>query len=330
VVCTYDSVARTVTDALGANDTDLLYVGPTGTIESSSAGTCGAATIRNTDRIVVTGSPTSSESFTLSQHGGPFARVKGAKRLRGDIPISVDLGGSDPASFTADSLTVLGSPGDDVIATGTAGIALNTNGTLDIAVASDPRITVEGQEGNDTITAQGGFGAGDPYASAWELRIFGGSERGSGAIDETSSLTGRDGRDYIVGSGTGLQTLSGLGGDDALFASNGFFAGGPANIDGGEGNDTLWGESFTDTLNGGGGDDHLHGQGADDVLNGGDGNDTLNGDTGRDVVNGGAGNDDITATDREADTIDGGADVDRAFYDAGLDAVTNVEEHFPS
>jgi Ca2+-binding RTX toxin-like protein len=326
--CGYDAATRTVTDQLAAYDSDTLYVGTDGTIQSSWSGACGSATTANTDRIVATGSPSGAESLSISEQNGPFAKSKGPKKAR-DIPISVDLGGWDPSFFSVDTLAIEGSPANDTIAIGTAGVALNTNGSLDVAVANDPQLTVDGQLGSDTITAQGGYGSGAQYASLQQLRLFGVSERGSGAIGETNKLTGRNGRDYLVGGGTGLQTLTGLGGDDALFAENGYFAGGPAVLDGGDGNDTLGGADFDDTLTGGAGDDNLNGGGGNDVLNGGDGADTLDGSAGRDTVNGGAGNDSITATDGEADTIDGGADVDRAYYDASFDTVTNVEEQFP-
>jgi hypothetical protein len=326
--CSYDASTGTVTDQLAAYDTDTLYVGSTGTIESSATGTCGTATVKNTNRIVVNGDPLGAESFTVSEYNGLFQHPKGPKKSR-DIPISVDLGGADPNFFSSDTLTVEGSPSGDTIAVGTAGVSWNTNGTLDVAIAHDPQLTVDGLLGNDTITAQGGYGSGTAYASLNQLRLFGVSERGSGAIGETSTITGRDGRDYIVGGGTGLQTLTGLGGDDALFASNGYFAGGPAKIDGGAGNDSLGGDDYADTLAGGAGDDYITGGGGDDTISGGDGNDQLDGTTGRDIVNGDGGNDYITATDSEADTIDGGADTDTAYYDAYLDTVTNVEQAFP-
>jgi Ca2+-binding RTX toxin-like protein len=324
VSCTYDAATRTVFDSLGAYDSDLIYLSTTGTVESSSAGTCGAATVKNTDLIVATGDPVGAENLTISEYNGSFARLKGPKKQRGEIAFNVDLGGG------GDTLTVEGTKGNDTIAVGTLGVALNTTGALDVSVANDPQITVNGGLGNDTVTAQGGYGAGTQYASLNELLLFGVSERGSGGIDETNTITGRDGRDYIVGGGTGLQTLSGLGGDDALFAGNGYFAGGPAVLSGGDGNDTLGGEIYDDTIDGGAGDDQIHGSGGNDTLHGGDGNDTLNGETGRDTVDAGAGNDYIIADDHEADTIDGGADYDTAYYDASYDSVVNVENPFPS
>jgi Ca2+-binding RTX toxin-like protein len=326
--CNFDSATGTVTDQLAAYDSDSLYVSSTGTIESAATGTCGAATVKNTNRIVVNGDPLGAESLAVSQYNGLFQHPKGPKKSR-DIPISVDLGGADPNFFSSDTLLVEGSPADDTIAIGTAGVSWNANGSLDVAIAHDPQLTIDGLGGSDKITAQGGYGSGAAYASVNQLRMFGESERYGGEIGETNTITGRDGRDYIVGGGTGLQTLTGLGGDDALFAGNGYSAGGPLKADGGEGNDSLGGEDYADTLSGGAGDDYITGGGGDDTISGGDGNDQLDGVTGRDIVNGDAGNDYITATDSEADTIDGGADTDTAYYDASYDTVTNVEQAFP-
>ena len=324
VSCTYDAATRTVFERLGQYDSDLIYLSTTGTVESASVGTCGAATVKNTDQVVATGDPVGSESLTISEYNGPFARLKGPKKQRVEISFEVDLGGG------GDTVMIEATKGNDTIAVGTSGVALNTTGGLDVSVANDPQIIVNGGLGNDTITAQGGYGAGTQYASLNELRLFGVSERGSGAIDETNTITGRDGRDYIVGGGTGLQTLSGLGGDDALFAGNGYFAGGPAVLSGGDGNDSLGGEIYDDTIDGGAGDDQVHGSGGNDTLRGGDGNDTLNGETGRDTIDAGAGNDYVFADDREADTIDGGADYDTAFYDLSYDSIVNVENPFGS
>lgn len=324
VTCTYDATTRTVFERMGAYDFDTIYLSTTGTVESAAAGTCGAATVKNTDHIVATGDPVGAESLVVSEYNGPFARLKGPKKQRGEITFDIDLGGG------GDTLTVEGTKGNDTIAVGTLGVALNTTGGLDVSVANDPQITVNGGLGSDTITAQGGSGTGTQYASLHELRLFGVNERGSGGIDETNTITGRDGQDYIVGGGAGLQTLSGLGGDDALFAVSGYFGGAPAVLSGGDGNDTLGGDVYDDTIEGGAGADQIHGSGGNDTLHGGDGNDTMNGETGRDTIDAGAGNDYITADDREADTIDGGADYDTAFYDLSYDSIVNVENPFGS
>jgi Ca2+-binding RTX toxin-like protein len=53
----------------------------------------------------------------------------------------------------------------------------------------------------------------------------------------------------------------------------------------------LNGTDYANALNGGGGDDKLYGWTGADTLNGGAGNDTLDGGYDRDVLTGGAGND---------------------------------------
>jgi Ca2+-binding RTX toxin-like protein len=79
----------------------------------------------------------------------------------------------------------------------------------------------------------------------------------------------------------------------AIFNGNG-------TLDGGAGNDILFGRDGNDTLNGGAGNDILFGR---------DGNDTLNGGDGNDIHFGGAGN----------DTVVGGKGTDTAFLGAGND-----------
>lgn len=62
-------------------------------------------------------------------------------------------------------------------------------------------------------------------------------------------------------------------------------------IYGQEGNDTLIGANFTDSLYGGIGDDIINGNSGNDTLWGDKGNDSLNGGSGHDYLNGNSGND---------------------------------------
>ena len=74
----------------------------------------------------------------------------------------------------------------------------------------------------------------------------------------------------------------------------------PVQIDGGAGNDKIFGGLGNDLLSGGAGNDEIKGNSGDDIINGdagndkiwgGAGNDALNGDEGNDRLNGGEGND---------------------------------------
>lgn len=104
-----------------------------------------------------------------------------------------------------------------------------------------------------------------------------------------------------------------LGGNDVLGSqtSNDF-------IDGGDGNDTVWGDypgyapvPGKDWLEGGAGSDWLYGGGADDLLRGGSGDDVLYGDAGNDVLYGATGN----------DYLDGGAGDDLIFLEGDVGTV---------
>jgi Ca2+-binding RTX toxin-like protein len=92
-------------------------------------------------------------------------------------------------------------------------------------------------------------------------------------------------------SNTTLIRVLGLGGNDVLTIDDGNGPMPPANLFGGEGNDTLTGSAADDVLDGGPGDDFLFGRGGNDTLLGGPGNDTLIGGQGNDQMIGGDGDD---------------------------------------
>jgi Ca2+-binding RTX toxin-like protein len=113
----------------------------------------------------------------------------------------------------------------------------------------------------------------------------------------------------------GDLSMFGLAGDDVLgsITVNDL-------IDGGDGNDTIWGDypgytpisgsdwleggSGNDVLRGGAGDDRLVGGSGNDQLFGDDGNDLMIGSTGADYVDGGAGND-LIVLDGDMGTVNG-------------------------
>ncbi len=109
--------------------------------------------------------------------------------------------------------------------------------------------------------------------------------------------------------------MDGGAGDDGLFGGNGYDA-----LYGGDGNDNLYGEADADQLWGGAGDDFLNGGLGDDNLHGGVGNDQLYGDAGNDRLYGDDGGDLLTGGDGN-DLLDGGAGDDGLFGGNGYDAL---------
>ena len=79
-----------------------------------------------------------------------------------------------------------------------------------------------------------------------------------------------------------------LGGSGADTITN---WGAGASMDGGTGNDVIWGDSGNDTLSGDANNDKLHGEEGNDKIHGGTGNDTLWGGGGNDSLWGNAGTD---------------------------------------
>lgn len=100
-------------------------------------------------------------------------------------------------------------------------------------------------------------------------------------------------------------------------------------VDGGNGNDTIYGSSFADNANGGEGNDFIKGSAGDDRLNGNSGDDTLFGDGGNDTLFGGAGQDELSGGEGNDlllgqggnDRLNGGADDDTIFGSVGNDVL---------
>ncbi|MFN0193584.1 MAG: calcium-binding protein [Aestuariivirga sp.] len=199
--------------------------------------------------------------------------------------------------------------------------------------------------GDDDLTAGGlfGYGAGDVYQIAGNnvfLRggndFIGGRQLTFGGdvytIDsDATSIVVNGGADRITGGnlndlvgGDVFRRLAGAGG---VFPS-GTFTGGIDIINGGAGDDRLFGElaqgslaGFTggnDRLTGGLGNDLLFGQTGDDALAGNEDNDALNGGPGADVLNGGTGND-ILVGSTDNDRLAGAAGLDRFVFAPGSD-----------
>lgn len=170
---------------------------------------------------------------------------------------------------------------------------------------------------------------------------------GSGGAD---ILMGRTGDDYLVGGdgndvlfgGNGADTLiGGAGVDRANYSDsslgvtvdlldpslNSGFAKGDVlmeieNLQGGMGNDSLYGDDNSNQLIGGKGDDVLMGRSGNDVLNSGDGNDVLFGGSGDDRLTGGNGSDEFL--------FSAGSGVDRILDFSSVDDVLTLSLNLPA
>jgi Ca2+-binding RTX toxin-like protein len=319
--CTYDAVTRTVSAVATpepAPDADnAIYRAATGEILTNTAGnaatSCGAATVDNTDTILVTdGSPTGDSgvgSPTIATDLAPgFTDEPGTSD---EIEITVDLGaGSDgiflfPGDRTAptpDDSTpqwvTLGSP-----APGTGSINLyageNGGADTDIALAGVEVVSMflardigDAAGNSDLVVADGSGGAGGvPFAARLNVDAGPGSDvviGGSGNDD----LEGGGTADQLEG-GAGIDELDGGGGGDELNAG----PGDDSYVIGAQGNDLLRGGSGSDRrLLAGPNDDAIFGNGGADKLFGENGNDELTGGSGRDRCDAGAGKGDRILT----------------------------------
>jgi Ca2+-binding RTX toxin-like protein len=121
------------------------------------------------------------------------------------------------------------------------------------------------------------------------------------------TIIGGSGNDVLYGD-AGNDYLAGNDGDDVLYAGTGAGVGDAYNdpmhgdpdtglsyfhnsMEGGNGNDKMYGAEGPDVMIGGDGNDEMYGYGGNDVMFGGEGNDTMAGGDGFDVIVGQGGND---------------------------------------
>ena len=252
--------------ALNATGVETLVINTTTTTAGTSQ-TAGVITI----------SPTSvSGGAKLTVTGnGDFVATKvssvGTGLLTIDASGITDLVGTSFTIGAADALgggsteSIIGSAGNDVIATGN--------------YAS----TVDGGSGNDSIT--GGTSNDNLSSLAGHNTLTGGGGKDTltaGAGND--SITGGSSND-LIDAGAGLNTIVGGGGKDTITS--------------GDGNDDITGGSSIDVITSNGGKDTIVGGGGNDVIDAGSGDDTITVTVGAsDLVSviGGAGNDTLTVT----------------------------------
>jgi Tol biopolymer transport system component len=124
----------------------------------------------------------------------------------------------------------------------------------------------------------------------------------------------------ILNDDVPIVLLEGTNGNDTLTGDN--FAN---TINGKAGEDILYGNDGNDTISGGAGNDIAYGGNGNDVINGNSENDTLYGGNGNDQINGGS-QDDLLVGGVGADTLLGGTGSDRYLYSALNEAGDTIQD----
>jgi Ca2+-binding RTX toxin-like protein len=203
-----------------------------------------------------------------------------------------------------------GGSGDDVLTGSDTGDSLEGADGNDRLVGAKGGDVMSGGTGNDTLVWNNGDGSdsidGGAGNDATEVN-------GNPTLGDEFTLEANAGRikfqrlnlvPFTLDASTERFEVNGLGGDDAVTASDGVGALTLLSVDGGAGADTVNGSDGPDLILGGEANDILNGRGGDDRIAGDRGNDTMNGGTGddalvwnngdnTDVMNGDAGRDDV-------------------------------------
>ena len=252
--CVYDSATKSLSAVIDPGGEATLRV--SGSSLNFAGVDCLGATATNTDSISIAGNVGTTERLILDQRGGVIGPGAAVESNIPEIEIATSLGDG------TDTVVVYGTEADDTIAPGQNGLALNSDGDVDVTFSPGifpMEIHVLG--GNDYVNGWGQGGAGLHFLGP--LRITGGPGndvllRGS---SEGDVIEGGDGNDRLEGT-PGVDVLDGGAGDDTLAA-------------GGD-SDTVTGGPGADAFIGSDGDDVFYavdGE-ADTQLNGGPGIDT--------------------------------------------------------
>jgi len=176
--------------------------------------------------------------------------------------------------------------------------------------------TIDGGPGNDTIS--GGAGSDIIHGGDGIDNIDG----GAGLINAPDQLFGDAGSDIIkAGKGDTGALLDGGTGNDQLYGTI------AANVmNGGDGHDYMSGGGGADVMHGGAGDDVMTGGTAATQMYGDDGNDTIRGSTGNEFLFGGAGNDKLTGGAGN-DSLNGGSGNDTFVFapNFGKDTIVDFQ-----
>jgi hypothetical protein len=240
--CSYDTSSHTLSIQTAPGPPEANYFGEwtlhlDGEVIRFDGKPCEEATLTNTDTINVMG-VTEHEAFYVVGLFAPGLTPEPGEEP--EIEILVDLGTGDGFN----TFGIIGSVGADQLTLGSLGASINTDSDADVTVAgSNLDVFLTGREGNDFLSARGGFGTGGPTT-------------------DSVLLLGEAGNDHLF-DGLAGDSLQGSGGRDVLAA--------------GLGNDRLFGSGGRDRLRGGTGKDMLVGGGGEDVCRPGPGRDITEG-----------------------------------------------------
>lgn len=329
--CAFDPATATVT---------VNVNGVAATISRTASGlirlngvNCGAATVTNTETIVVSGGALSNR-VTFS---GDFTPGLTAEPGISEIEIAMTsiqnvtliLGGGDDVLVSTGSGLDLGGDGDIDITGGTIRIVKGGAGDDVLDFALHPNgLTIDGLNGSDHVI--GGSGADNLGGQAGDdiLEGNGGNDRIDGGPDDDVELGGDgldtflqgaspNGADEILGGNgadridygrrTGSVRISlDSGGSDDGESGEGDQVNGCRDAIGGAGADVIVGNSETNILTGGAGADLMFGGENHDELRGGPGDDLMQGDAGRNELRGEDGNDSLRGNQTSDERFFGG------------------------
>ncbi|HSK14954.1 MAG TPA: calcium-binding protein [Gaiellaceae bacterium] len=254
--CAYDAGSKVVTATVTAGSEATLKVMASGELWfGATPAPCGGATTTNTDSIEIAGNVGTREVLTLDQRDGLLGPGFSPEFNIPEIEIATALGD------TNDRIVVWGTSANDTIAPGQNGMALNTDGDVDVLFSPGVlELEIHALEGDDFVNGRGQGGAG--LAFQGPLWLYGG--------EGDDELVGSARADHLDG-GAGNDVISAQGDNDVLL-------GGPGNdqLSGSEGDDLIVGGPGADALLGGFGNDTIEANDgeADTSIHGGPGVDT--------------------------------------------------------
>jgi Ca2+-binding RTX toxin-like protein len=272
----------------------------------------------------------------------------GLDLLRGDA-------GDDTLDGEADSDSLSGGIGNDLLRGGLGADFLNGGADNDTADYSEKTQTVIATlDGAFESTILVGVSLEDTLVNIENLlggtvsdRLtgdgFANKLSGNGGADQLQGMAGLDtldggtGNDFAIYSDkSGVVSVQLDGANFAQVSLNGLLEDNIRNIEnvqGGSGNDILFGDGLAnqllgeggkDKISGGIGDDQLFGGDETDTITGDENNDTIHGDNGDDFLGGDAGDDHIFG-DANNDQINGGLGLDELDGGTGVDTLSYVE-----